>query len=519
MNKEKIKLLIQELENAYEKQIQYSFFESNFEEKMNSITNELKSFLKNNPTASDREYGIFLSKLLTKQNSDKNPYIGKLFYFASEIRPIPEEYMPKNYYIRIDKRSFENMGMDIMITNLTTCNELYDVVQQSFNLTNDSFYLTRMASNQQNQPVQIEVLNDDISISKLNSYEFIVHCGLVVHSTQSMIESLIVEKTIQIAEDFIIKTNSKNANYHVTFPTDHHGWFNVPFEITNDSPTSETDECLIYLKMIADDITYLQEGNSIKHQYLQEGEWVTLPDPVFLSYPDCNTAIIYLNHCSTHRITQLDTEFNRFISANKRNDRYSRTWQGMNPDRSYDRAGKPYFVPVGFKSIGINITDFDENTCVAFHGTTADVLEPILNTGFKLPSQLGHVRKGHYELGKPYFGIPNFADAVFVSPSIKYSSLYGHSSIIAQREDGTWVRAGHIEHNLIRIIVLQMRVKPQKFTENRNTTKCIVNDQHFTDDQMEWRVPNPNDLFPYRILYMHCTLADFNSLNVSGYRE
>lgn len=406
-----------------------------------------------------------------------------------------------------------------MITNVATSKELYEIIEKRYELHEIPFYITRQSHNQKNKLIEIEVLNDDITVSNLHSYEFVIHYGLIVHSTQTMIESLIAVQSIEVANDFTIKTNSKNADYHVTIPANHHGWFNVPFEITNNSPTSNTDECLIYLKMIAEDISYLQEGNAIIHQYLQGTEWITDPEPVFLSYPNCDTAIIYLKHCSDHRLAKYDAETEALIPSNLKNSNYSRTWDRMNPDLSFNRGGRPYFVPVGYKSVGIKVDNFNEATCVAYHGTKATSVEPILRTGFKLPSQLDGVRKGHYELNKTYLGINNFADAIFVSPSFKYSSLYGFAEILAQNEEETDVQSGHIEHGLIRIVLLQVRIKPNKFTVNRNTTKYIVDDHHYSDDVMEWRIPNTEDLFAYRLLFMHCTDEDYTSATIRRIRD
>lgn len=113
-----------------------------------------------------------------------------------------------------------------------------------------------------------------------------------------------------------------------------------------------------------------------------------------------------------------------------------------------------------YRSIGIKVENFNENTCVGFHGTHATVLSRIIQEGFKLPSETKGVRDGHISLEVSIFGINDFAND-FVSPSIKYSELYGGNSrkIVARSKISTYIHVGHIEHNQILIIILQTRDK------------------------------------------------------------
>ena len=59
---------------------------------------------------------------------------------------------------------------------------------------------------------------------------------------------MIVKKTIKISNDFIIKSNSKNADYTVEFDPNHKGWLDVEFDIKNHSKSiKESDITLLFL--------------------------------------------------------------------------------------------------------------------------------------------------------------------------------------------------------------------------------------------------------------------------------
>jgi len=60
---------------------------------------------------------------------------------------------------------------------------------------------------------------------------------------------------------------------------------------------------------------------------------------------------------------------------------------------------------------------------LAWHGTRFAYLESIIKKGL-LPAGTGGINPGagHFRLGEEHFGIPNWAAAIFVSPSILYAS-------------------------------------------------------------------------------------------------
>jgi hypothetical protein len=93
----------------------------------------------------------------------------------------------------------------------------------------------------------------------------------------------------------------------------------------------------------------------------------------------------------------------------------------------------------------------------AFHGTKYKYIEPIMKHGL-LPSGSknpdGHMikpPKNHYQLGENHFGVDNWANAMFVSPSILYAS---HACYYSER-----ILAGGSQW----CVVIKVFVKPSSY--------------------------------------------------------
>ena len=183
------------------------------------------------------------------------------------------------------------------------------------------------------------------------------------------------------------------------------------------------------------------------------------------------------------------------------NERFSRTWDNCDPNRRLSKGGRPYYYPVGFRSIGLRVNNFDENTCVAYQSVKFRNIESILRDGFRLPSDIAGHNAGHIN-----FDIANWANAIFVTPSWRYASLYGGNMNITTSNPFIF------ECRQRSVILLQVRVRPNSFTVHPNTTLYTINDPHYRDDQIEWRIQNPNDVFPYRILIKTFSDSEFNQL-------
>lgn len=159
---------------------------------------------------------------------------------------------------------------------------------------------------------------------------------------------------------------------------------------------------------------------------------------------------------------------------------------------TFERGGKPYTLPTGFKRIGIRLPSFREyeKWCVAFHGTNQKACLSIIRDGLlrplNTPSAMGTMLKpppNHYSLEKKVYGIEDFPNAIFVSPNFNYAScdVYAPSYIFNGRKYK---------------IIFQVRVKPGSFTEHRSTTA-----DKFNDELVEWRIPDPKDVVVYGLLY------------------
>lgn len=169
-------------------------------------------------------------------------------------------------------------------------------------------------------------------------------------------DAMIVEKEIHIADDFYIRTSSKDAEFKVKYPKDHKGWFNVVFDIKTPDPVKafgRNGGALIFLKLSPEETNYLKEGNILVHQSYQGDKWVNEEDSVFLSYPKCNKAVILLRYCSAHRITPISTNLDNLLPDNKKDEHYSRDWEGFNGNEKFWRGNKPYYLPVGYIAEGI----------------------------------------------------------------------------------------------------------------------------------------------------------------------
>lgn len=139
----------------------------------------------------------------------------------------------------------------------------------------------------------------------------------------------------------------------------------------------------------------LSAKHPLKLEYFNPNtmEWEVQDTRVFRSFPtaDNPTAGVHvkLHHFSTYRFTQAIAEHavdERFIDA-----QWSRDWGIGMKDIKFNRGGRPYYVPVGFRRIGIKVPNFDErfgNWHVGFHGLQHETgLRGVLATGLKTPTQ------------------------------------------------------------------------------------------------------------------------------------
>jgi hypothetical protein len=144
---------------------------------------------------------------------------------------------------------------------------------------------------------------------------------------------------------------------------------------------------------------------------------------------------------------------------------------------SLDRAGKPYYCPVGWTRFAIKVTEtqeeFDQlysDYHVAYHGTKNAVASDILNKGFE-----GH-DGGCYREGLN----------IYLSPSIEYA---GHS-----RYAEPWKRS---ETDKYYQMVLQCRVNPRIVRPDlikpetllAKNAQDVQIDPNFNNNELEWILP------------------------------
>ena len=135
------------------------------------------------------------------------------------------------------------------------------------------------------------------------------------------------------------------------------------------------------------------------------------------------------------------------------------------------------------------------NWIKAYHGTKYEFLESIFTNGLKKPGEIINnnkkvkPRKGHIDFGNTFYDIKNWAKAIFVSPSIFYSSCSCYSEKIIS--NGKKWR-----------IVVEVKVKPDSFSSYDST----INNYHFLKNEpkkIEYRIDKKKNVYVYSILFVN----------------
>ncbi|CAF4032512.1 unnamed protein product [Rotaria sp. Silwood1] len=132
---------------------------------------------------------------------------------------------------------------------------------------------------------------------------------------------------------------------------------------------------------------------------------------------------------------------------------------------------------------------------VAYHGTNIEAVRSILTDGLIIPGTVTtsgkriNPPKNHIDRNVKVFDVPDFAAAIFVSPSVYYSS------------NRTYARAFSYGGEQL-IPVLECRVKENGFSTN----KCTVSsyNAHPSDDlaTIEWRITDPTNVEVNSVLFI-----------------
>ena len=161
-------------------------------------------------------------------------------------------------------------------------------------------------------------------------------------------------------------------------------------------------------------------------------------------------------------------------------------------------AGQPFIrsdYPVQCYRLQVREHDTKKFPNKAYHGTHIDVISSILMDGFVMPSTVVSTGfrvcppPGHIARGIENFGIKDFANAIFLSPSVHYSS------------DPVYAVAFQVGDQVL-FPVLECGVKNGTFRTFPSTvTKYIP---HADDDiqALEWRLVNPGDIQIISVLFI-----------------
>jgi len=152
-------------------------------------------------------------------------------------------------------------------------------------------------------------------------------------------------------------------------------------------------------------------------------------------------------------------------------------------------------TPMPCKSLVLCERDTDSFPHVAYHGTNIEAVRSILADGLIIPGTVTtsgkriNPPKNHIARDETVFGVPDFAAAIFVSPSVYYSS------------NPTYARAFSYDGQQL-IPVLECSVKSNGFSTN----KCTVStyNAHPGDDltTIEWRVTDPTNVKVNAVLFI-----------------
>ena len=132
-----------------------------------------------------------------------------------------------------------------------------------------------------------------------------------------------------------------------------------------------------------------------------------------------------------------------------------------------------------------NLEEVEKNWETAWHGTNFSCLESIVKMGLKPPgakNEKGDEIKvvcSHITRGKVVNNIKDWANAIFVSPSIFYSGYEVYAKEIGSKEE-TWK------------VLVEVRVKPDSYFERESTCK-LYKPKKNEPEMLEYRIPPENE--------------------------
>jgi hypothetical protein len=132
---------------------------------------------------------------------------------------------------------------------------------------------------------------------------------------------------------------------------------------------------------------------------------------------------------------------------------------------------------------------------IAYHGTNIKVIRSILVDGLVVPGTVvsSGIRvvppSNHYSRARTYFNVENFADAIFLSPSIHYSSDPTYSTTFSDDDRQM-------------IPVLECSVKNGSYETNAGTVGRYTAQPGDDINAIEWRVKDPTNIEINAVLFI-----------------
>ena len=208
-----------------------------------------------------------------------------------------------------------------------------------------------------------------------------------------------------------------------------------------------------------------------------------------------NKGDIFLSKNET-KIIKKDKKENK-----KNNEPINKLFSELNEEGLSKGINNIYLKSAKKKLIGKRILKTNENLnkdqrkwIKVYHGTKFENIKSILKNGLKKPGEFMDnnkkvkPRKGHINFGQTFFNIKNWAKAIFVSPSIFYSSCISYSERI-ESEGEKWC------------IVIEAKIRPNSYKAYGST----IENYRFLKNEprdIEYRIENKKDIYIYSILFI-----------------
>lgn len=266
----------------------------------------------------------------------------------------------------------------------------------------------------------------------------------------------------------------------------------------------------------------------------------TIVGDVYLSLQDRRTIAVETQHFTTFKFETKGAEIDLDFEAPFEKKQYSRKYDDEDENKmvTFKRGGMDYFLPAGFSRVAIDIGKFDpwEKCVVGFHGTTLERAKKLLEAGaFMLPKDRKArdgegVRSSHIREGTKKFGVENWPEAIFLSPSHKYTMApsYGQCGTLKQVDEQAlpFVNTRCVDKdNNVLFCCVQCRIKPDGLTRNDQYPKGVFPgttgkydkcDGRVSSEEMEYHVKDPKDIQPYGILLRTMKLSDLDAFFLNG---